>query len=79
MKIIVILGINADIGSNLGNLFINDGYKVIGTYRKKKPTNIPKADIYKCDITKKKDIEKFVATLKKKKIKRDIIFFLLGK
>jgi dihydromonapterin reductase / dihydrofolate reductase len=67
MKTIVILGINADIGSNLANLFINDGYKVIGTYRKKKPTNIAKADIYKCDITKKKDIKKFVETIKKKK------------
>jgi NADP-dependent 3-hydroxy acid dehydrogenase YdfG len=78
MKIIVILGINADIGSNLANLFINDGYKVIGTYRKKKPTNIPKADIYKCDITKKKDIEKFVATLKKKNIKWDIMFSSVG-
>jgi len=78
MKIIVILGINADIGSNLANLFINDGYKVIGTYRKKKPTNIPKADIYKCDITKKKDIEKFFATLKKKNIKWDIIFSSVG-
>jgi len=74
MKTIVILGINADIGSNLANLFIDDGYKVIGTYRKKKPTNIPNVDIYKCDITKKKDIKKFVATLKKKNIKWDVIF-----
>ena len=78
MKTIVILGINADIGSNLANLFINDGYKVIGTYRKKKPTNIAKADIYKCDITKKKDIKKFVETIKKKKIKWDIIFSSVG-
>lgn len=78
MKTIVILGINADIGSNLANLFINNGYKVIGTYRKKKPANIPKANIYKCDITKKKDIKKFVATLKKKNIKWDVIFSSVG-
>ena len=39
MKTIIILGINADIGTNLANSFIVDGYKVIGTYRKKKPIN----------------------------------------
>ena len=78
MKTIIILGINADIGTNLANSFIVDGYKVIGTYRKKKPINIPKADIYKCDITKKKDIEKFIATLKRKNIKWDIIFSSVG-
>ena len=78
MKTIIILGINADIGRNLANLFIIDGYKVIGTYRKKKPRNISKADIYKCDITKKKDIEKFIATLRRKNIKWDIIFSSVG-
>ena len=35
MKTIIIIGINADIGTNLANQFITDGYKVIGTYRKK--------------------------------------------
>ena len=78
MKTIIILGINADIGSNLANLFTNDGYKVIGTYRKKKPRNVVKAEIYKCDITKKKDIEKFINNLKKKNIKWDIIFSSVG-
>jgi len=78
MKTIIILGINADIGKNLAKLFIIDGYKVIGTYRKKKPANLPKADIYKCDITKKKDIVKFITNLKRKKIKWDIIFSSVG-
>jgi len=78
MKTIIILGINADIGSNLANLFTNDGYKIIGTYRKKKPRNVVKAEIYKCDITKKKDIEKFIKNLKKKNIKWDIIFSSVG-
>ena len=78
MKTIIILGINADIGKNLANLFITDGYKVIGTYRKKKPVNLAKADIYKCDLTKKKDIIKFIANLKKKKISWDIIFSSVG-
>jgi NAD(P)-dependent dehydrogenase (short-subunit alcohol dehydrogenase family) len=78
MKTIIILGINADIGKNLAKLFIIDGYKVIGTYRKKKPANLAKADIYKCDITKKKDIAKFITNLKRKKIKWDIIFSSVG-
>jgi len=78
MKTIIILGINADIGTNLANFFINDGYKVIGTYRKKKPKNIAKAEVFKCDITKKKDIKKFILALKQKKIKWDIIFSSVG-
>ena len=36
MKKILILGVNADIGKNIAN-FLQDGLKVIGTYRKKKP------------------------------------------
>ncbi len=78
MKTIIILGINADIGKNIAYFFNNDGYRVIGTYRKKKSLYNKDIDMYKCDITKKNDIKKFISSLKKKKIKWDIIFSSIG-
>ena len=40
MKNIIILGVNADIGRNIANLYLKNNYKVLGTYRKKKPEDI---------------------------------------
>lgn len=82
MKTIIILGINADIGSNIANFFLNENYRVIGTYRKKKPSNIffNKAAIklLKCDLTRQKDLIKVFAFLKKNKIKWNHIFSSVG-
>ena len=34
-KVIIILGVNADIGKNIAKYFLNENYFIIGTYRKK--------------------------------------------
>ena len=34
-KVIIILGVNVDIGKNIAKYFLNENYFIIGTYRKK--------------------------------------------
>ena len=64
MKKILILGVNADIGKNIANFFLQDGLKVIGTYRKKKPVFSSKnISLYKCDLTRRGDINKLIKNM----------------
>ena len=79
MKKILILGINADIGKNIASFFLKDGLEVVGTYRKKKPVFSSKnISLYKCDLTKRGDINKLIKNLKKIKFKWDYIFSSVG-
>ena len=79
MKTVLILGINADIGKSIATFFLNDGYRVIGTYRKKKPIfNSQNVELFKCDITNSINIKTLTEKLKKKKIKWDYIFSSIG-
>ena len=78
-KTIIILGINADIGKNIAEQYLKKGFKVVGTYRKLKPTlTSTKVKLFKCDITKSNQIKQFVKNLKKYKIKWDYIFSSIG-
>ena len=63
MNTIIILGVSADIGSNICRLFHSDGFNIIGTYRTDFETrseleNLENIKLIQCDITKSQDIEK---------------------
>lgn len=82
-KNIIILGINADIGMNIAQFYANDGYRVIGTYRKenentKELIQSENIEIFKCDICNSEDINAFYDYLKYKEIKWDCIFSSIG-
>jgi short-subunit dehydrogenase len=83
MKNIIILGVNADIGRNIANLYLKNNYKVIGTYRKKKPKDIlfkykKNFKFLKCDITDNNDVRKLKFFIKKNKFKWNTIFSSVG-
>lgn len=59
MKSILIIGGNCDIGIALGTKLKNNGYKVLLSYHKKKPS-LSGIDIYACDVTKEKSIEEII-------------------
>ena len=74
MKNIIILGVNADIGRNIANLYLKNNYKIIGTYRKKKPEDIllkhkKNIKFLKCDITNDNDVRKLKIFIKKKTLR----------
>lgn len=80
---IIILGVNADIGSNICKYYLNSGATIIGTYRKKKP-NID-ISLYKknlklirCNITNFSDLTKLKNFIIKHKFKWDLIFSSVG-
>lgn len=79
MKTVLVLGINADIGESIANLFLNDGYRIVGTYRQKKPVfNSKKVELFRCDVESSSSINTLEKKLKKKKIKWDYIFSSIG-
>jgi len=55
MNTTIIIGINSDIGTGLAERFLEDGDKVVGTFR----TNKSKVDCeqYECDLSRPKDIK----------------------
>ena len=82
-KNIIILGINADIGLNIANFFLQENYNVIGTFRKKKPTinkfkKLENLKLIKCDINSKKDLYKITKYLQNNKIKWNTLFSSVG-
>ena len=79
-KVIIILGVNADIGKNIAKYFLNENYFIIGTYRKKKPSLKKSENLYliKCDINKEKDLKKIKNFLKIKKIQWNTLFSSIG-
>lgn len=59
MKKILILGSTGFIGKNLAEYFARKkNYKVYGTYNKSKPLNNKKINFIKCNLLKKKEVEK---------------------
>ena len=61
---LIVLGINADIGSQIAERYINEGFKVVGTYRTKN-NNFERLEargsikLFQCDITKIESVKAF--------------------
>jgi NAD(P)-dependent dehydrogenase (short-subunit alcohol dehydrogenase family) len=61
MKKVIILGVSADIGSNICKLFHADGFKIIGTYRKdfnsrSELESLKNTQLIQCDLTRSENI-----------------------
>jgi NAD(P)-dependent dehydrogenase (short-subunit alcohol dehydrogenase family) len=78
---VIIISISSDIGRFLAQQYSIRGWKVIGTYRQKKNLkglDVPQADVFQVDVTDKRQIGKFVAHLKRRKIRFDRVVCLTG-
>jgi NAD(P)-dependent dehydrogenase (short-subunit alcohol dehydrogenase family) len=61
MNNIIILGVNADIGRNICKLYHNEGFNIIGTYRRDFPeyaelAQLESLKLVRCDLTNPDDI-----------------------
>lgn len=81
-KTVFILSASSDIGYELARRYLDEGYKIVGTYRDvgklDKLLHHPNAYFILCDINRKKDINRLKNTLKKKKIIWDIFISCVG-
>lgn len=81
-KTVIILSITSDIGFELVNKYLKDGYEVIGTYRNygrlDEIKSNPKLHLFACDITQKKDSDKFIASYKQMETEWDIFISCVG-
>ena len=61
---LIVLGINADIGSQIAERYISEGFKVVGTYRNEN-NNVERLraqgsiKLFQCDITKTESVKAF--------------------
>ena len=82
-KNIIILGVNADIGMNICQFYLNDGYTVIGTYRAKNTnteelSQLKNLTLIQCDLTSKKDISTLVKIVKEREFFWGSLFSSVG-
>lgn len=81
-KTAVILSISSDIGFEIGKRMLEDGYRVIGTYRKYgRLSQLAKHEncrLLYCDASDKKSIPDFAAKFKKLNLKWDIFISCIG-
>ena len=82
MKKVIIISISSDIGLNLSNFYLNNNFKVIGTYRNKKiiDTSYKNNKLYylKLNLANNQSITKFCKTIKKYHNDWDYILFCNG-
>lgn len=77
MKTVLILGISADIGREMCERYLADGYRVIGTYRNRNG-NVDMAEsaedvtLLQCDITSVDDIQKVRDAFREQRITWDV-------
>ncbi len=83
MKTVLILGISADIGREMCERYLADGYRVIGTYRNRNG-NVDMAEsaedvtLLQCDITSVDDIQKVRDAFREQRITWDVLFTSIG-
>jgi NAD(P)-dependent dehydrogenase (short-subunit alcohol dehydrogenase family) len=80
---IIILGVSADIGANICKKYLNDGFNVIGTYRRNfsgliELEKLDNLELVKCDVTKSDEIQLLVDLVRAKKFKWTTIFSSIG-
>lgn len=84
MKEVFITGISSDIGKYLSERYLNDGYKVYGTYRtdiglefKEKIKNSG-GNCYLCDFSDKQNIKRLIEICKKDNVHWDLLICAVG-
>ena len=81
MKQVLIIGINSGIGKALAGRYVEDGAKVLGTYRQVQSSSIDytdNIDSYQLDITMPQSISDFIEYLQNKNYQWDIVVFSVG-
>ena len=83
MNKLIVLGVNADIGANIAMKYLNDGFEIIGTYRKKNKNikileSYDNISFFQCDICSKKDRDNFFEEVKTRKFKWTNLFSSVG-
>lgn len=83
MKTAIVLGVNADIGRNIGLQLINDDYQVIGTYRQDfeyfdSLAATPGMTLIRCDVTNAEDPVNLARLLRERQVAWDFLFSSVG-
>jgi len=83
MKNIIILGVSADIGRNICELFHRDGFNIIGTYRNDFPeydhlSKLDRVQLIRCDLTNPQDLDIFIEIVHSKNFKWNTLFSSVG-
>ncbi|MBN1788061.1 MAG: SDR family oxidoreductase [Sedimentisphaerales bacterium] len=75
-KVVVIISVTSDIGLALAKWYSKEGYIVVGTYRSGellgKLENLENCHLFSCDISNKKNIDKFISWYKKLDMRWDV-------
>jgi len=83
MKNIIILGVSADIGRNICKRYHDEGFNIIGTYRRDFPEYAELAQwkrlkLVKCDLSKQDDIQNLTDVIRARKFRWTTIFSSVG-
>ena len=71
MNKLIVLGANADIGFNIASMYLDEGFEVIGTYRKendnsKKLEDRKNIELIRCNLLDKKANQDFLSQIKER-------------
>jgi NAD(P)-dependent dehydrogenase (short-subunit alcohol dehydrogenase family) len=80
MRTALILGITADIGRELGQRLVRDGWKVAGTYRNRLPTDPAYSDfdLHPCDLASRESVERAVQVCHERNLIWDLLVVAAG-
>ena len=81
-KTVIILSVSSDIGLHLARKYLNQGFRVIGTYRSKSKLKIfedeQDCSLIKCDVFQKADLDRLAAKIKGLKVRWDVFISCVG-
>jgi NAD(P)-dependent dehydrogenase (short-subunit alcohol dehydrogenase family) len=83
MDNIIILGVNADIGRNICKLFHDEGFSIIGTYRRDFPEyaeleKLERVRLVQCDLLKLEDIQRLTDFIQAQNFRWTTLFSSVG-
>jgi NAD(P)-dependent dehydrogenase (short-subunit alcohol dehydrogenase family) len=80
MKTVLIVGITADIGRELGRRFAADGWRVAGTHRAGTPVDpvFAAADLAACDLAVPAEVEQAIAFFRARDLQWDVVVVAAG-
>jgi NAD(P)-dependent dehydrogenase (short-subunit alcohol dehydrogenase family) len=83
MNRVIILGVSADIGSNICKLFHGDGFDVIGTYRndfdaRSELEGLENVRLIQCDLTQSLDVQRLTDFVRSQEFKWTHLFSSVG-
>lgn len=79
-RTVFILGLNSDIGRELGKRYLADGYRVCGTYRRQAALEeLPAgATLFRCDVTSSASVRSVVESCRAANLRWDIFIGAVG-